>query len=167
MRESGRKRVEDLTGSAIEVLRTETRKRSRFADKEPPERDDLGPHDAKGQSTSQVVEGGSKVRRGDTDGELLVQPARERLRVGEDVGDDLGEECVLATIVVVDGALRETGQRRDLLHRRARIALALEQRARRVDAGGARPDDARVIRAWHRRARSRSTHAAFGYCTHG
>ena len=62
------------------------------------------------------------------------------------------EERALVGIVVVHGALREAGQRRDLLHRRARIPLAQEQRPRRLDDGRPRPDDARVIRTRARRA---------------
>ena len=93
-----------------------------------------------------------QVRGGDPGGELLAQPASERVGVGDDVRDDLGEERVLVGIVVVHGALGEAGQRRDLLHRRARISLAQEQRPRRVDDGCARPDDARVVRARPRKA---------------
>jgi hypothetical protein len=168
LRESGRERVEDLTGSAIEVLGAESRERSRLADQESPERDDLGAHDAEREPASQVVEGSSKVRRSDADGEFLVQSARERLRVGEDVRDDLAEERVLVAVVVVHGALREAGRCRDLLHGRPRVAMAEEQRPRRVDDGGTRPDDARVIRARRGGARSLASGAwESGCCTHG
>src|SRR5262249_18922567 len=100
--------------------------------------------------------------------ELLVEAARERLRVRENIGDDLGEERLLVTVVVVHGALREPGERRDLLHRRAGIALTQEQRPRRIDDGRARPDDARVARALRRGASlpPRDPRAALGYCTH-
>ena len=107
-----------------------------------------------------------QVCGGDPGRELLVQAASELLRVGDDVHDDLSEERVLVGVVVVHGALREAGQRRDLLHRRARIPLAQEQRPRRLDDGRPRPDDARVIRTRPRKAPSSALCRPSRNCTH-
>ena len=154
VREPRRQRLEHLTGRPIEVLGSECRELARLADQEPPKRDHLGTHDLECQPAPQVVEGGVQVRSRDSDRELLAHAASKGLRECHDVGHDPNEERALVGIVVVQGALREAGQRRDLLHRRARIALAQEQLARSLDDSRSRADDARIIRPWARRASS-------------
>jgi len=47
--------------------------------------------------------------------------------------DDLGEEALLVGEVLVDGLLRDRGERGDLVHARAEIALAQEHRGGRVE----------------------------------
>jgi hypothetical protein len=73
--------------------------------------------------------------------------AYEGLHVGYRVRYDLGEQGVLVAIIVVQGALREPGRGRNLLHRRALIADALEEHACRIHDGGARSQDPRIVRA--------------------
>src|SRR5690606_554761 len=99
------------------------------------------------QSATKVIEGAPQIRGCDPDGETLVQSLRECLRERHRVQYDLSEERVLVGVIVVQGAFGEAGQRRDLLHRRARIPLAQEQCPRGICRGCPGPDDPRVIRA--------------------
>src|SRR5262249_7211053 len=79
------------------------------------------------------------------DCELLPQRASKGLHESEDVRDDLSEERVFIAVVVVDRALRQAGQLRDLLHCRARVALVEEQLPCGIEDRRARPDDTGVI----------------------
>ena len=97
-----------------------------------------------------------------------MKPASELPGVRDCLHDDLREERVLVSVVVVHGALRETRKRRDILYGGTRVSLAQEQGSSRVHDGRARANYARIIDARSAEA-ARATHGASvasHYCTH-
>jgi len=126
MFKSFRQGSEYLAGSSIKVLGRESGELSGLADQESTQRDHLRPNNAERQPLTEVVKNGSYVAVANSDGELLTHALGKRFGKGDYIHHYLGEERALVSVVVVDSALRDAGERRNILHGSARIPLAQE-----------------------------------------